>query len=149
MPIVVSGRYHLQRNHNSSLHLSHPSVTFVSTKSHSEYQAHWSTSRNGCQKSCLDMKVSYALVFGKDQKEHDKLSKMCFRRSQPKFLHHIIDQEGIRADPDKTSTITEMKPPTNVSKLGCFMGMDNQLGKFSSSLAELSGNSSTRSHLGF
>ena len=76
-------------------------------------------------------------------------AKCVFGRSQPKFLHHIIDQEGIRADPDKTSTITEMKPPTNVSKLGCFMGMDNQLGKFSSNLAELSGNSSTRSHHGF
>ena len=76
-------------------------------------------------------------------------AKCVFGRSQPKFLRHIIDQEGIRADPDKTSTITEMKPPTNVSKLGCFMGMDNQHGKFSSNLAELSGNSSTRSHHGF
>ena len=41
-------------------------------------------------KSCLDMKVSYALVFGKDQKEHDKLSKMCFQEKPAKIpsSHH-------------------------------------------------------------
>jgi len=47
-----------------------------------------------------------------------------------------------------------MKTPTVASRLGHFMGMgmDNQLGKFSSNLAELphpSGNSSVKSHHGF
>ena len=94
------------------------------------------------------------LVFGEDKKGHDERltaalrkieaagvtlnpSKCEFGKSQLKFLGHLIDQEGIRADTDKTSAITEMKPPTNVSELRRFMGMVNQLGKFSPNLADL------------
>ena len=94
------------------------------------------------------------LVFGKDRKEHDERlihvlkkirtagvtlnpQKCEFRKSQLKFLGHVIDREGVRADPDKTTAITEMKAPTNVSELRRFMGMVNQLGKFSPNLAEM------------
>ena len=62
---------------------------------------------------------------------------MSSGRSNCKFLGHIIDREGIRADPDKVTAITEIKPPTNVPELRRFMGMANQLRKFSSSLADL------------
>ena len=48
-----------------------------------------------------------------------------------------MDHDGIRADPDKTSAITEMAPPTNISELRRFMGMVNQLGKFSPNLTDL------------
>ena len=48
------------------------------------------------------------------------------------FLGHLIDSSGIQADPQKTSTITD-----NVTELRPFMGMANQLGKFSNNLAEL------------
>ena len=54
-----------------------------------------------------------------------------------KFLGHVIDQTGIRADPEKTLAIQEMKPPTTVSELRRFLGMVNQLGKFTSNLAQL------------
>jgi len=94
------------------------------------------------------------LVFGKDKKEHDERlmaalrriqaagatlnpSKCEFRKEQLKFLGHLVDGEGIRADPNKTSAIMEMKPPTNISELRRFMGMVNQLGKFSQNLADL------------
>ena len=43
----------------------------------------------------------------------------------------------IRADLEKTSALTEMEPPTNISELWCSMGMVNQLGKFSPNLADL------------
>ena len=46
------------------------------------------------------------------------------------FLGHIIDAEGIRVDPEKTEAIRKMSPPTSVSELRRFMGMTNQLGKF-------------------
>ena len=52
-----------------------------------------------------------------------------------KFLGHIIDKEGLRADPDKTAAIVKMEPPKSVSELRRFLGMANQLGKFSPSLA--------------
>ena len=94
------------------------------------------------------------LVFGRDQAEHDTRltavlkqvesagatlnpEKCEFSRKSLKFLGHIIDANGIRADPEKTAAIREMKPPTNVSKLRRFMGMVNQLGKFSKDLATL------------
>ena len=94
------------------------------------------------------------LVFGRDQAEHDRClravlrriesagatlnpEKCEFSRSEVKFLGHIVDGNGIRADPEKTSAIRDMKPPENVSELRRFMGMVNQLGKFSPKLATL------------
>ena len=54
-----------------------------------------------------------------------------------KFLGHCINQDGIRADPEKTAAIRHMKPPTTVPELRRFMGMVNQLDKFSPNLAQL------------
>ena len=54
-----------------------------------------------------------------------------------KFLGHVIDQTGIQADLEKTLAIQKMKPPTTVSELQCFMGMVNQLGKFTPNLTQL------------
>ena len=48
-------------------------------------------------------------------------------------LGHIVDENGIRADPEKMSAIVKMKAPTNISELHCFMGMTN---KFSHNLAQ-------------
>ena len=92
------------------------------------------------------------LVFGSDQAEHDERlttvlkrleeakvtlnrEKCKFSRRRLDFLGHVIDETGIRADPAKTSAIREMQAPQNVSELRRFMGMANQLGKFSPRLA--------------
>ena len=65
------------------------------------------------------------LIFAQDQKEHDvrlantlkrlqeagvtlNRDKCAFNRRSIKFLGHIIDDHGIRADPEKTSTILKM-----------------------------------------
>ena len=95
------------------------------------------------------------LIFGSNQAEHDSRviavlkrleaagvtlnSEKCeFRREKVKFLGHIIDSQGIRADPEKISAITKMKAPTNVTELRRFLGTANQLGKFTPSLSQLS-----------
>ena len=95
------------------------------------------------------------LVFGADQKEHDeRLSavmerleaanvtlneeKCQFSTTKVNFLGHIVDHHGIRADPSKTMAILQMKSPCNITEMRRFMGMANQLGKFSPNLAELS-----------
>ena len=74
------------------------------------------------------------LVFGSNQAEHDTRimavlkriesagvtlnpDKCEFGKSKLKFLGHLIDENGIQADPDKTSAIQEMKSPNNVSEL--------------------------------
>ena len=101
--------------------------------------------------SCM---MDDVLVFGKDKKEHDERliqvlrriaaagatlnpEKCEFGKKQLKFLGHVIDKTGIRADPEKTAAVIEMEAPTNVSELCRFMGMANQLGKFSPNLADL------------
>ena len=65
-------------------------------------------------------------------------NKCEFSKDQLKFLGHLIDREGIRANPDKVAAISQMKTLTDVTELCCFMGMANQLGKFSPSLANIS-----------
>ena len=88
------------------------------------------------------------LIVAKDMEEHHKrltsvlirikeagvtlnMDKCEFAKSKITFLGHLIDENGIQADPEKTSSILQMKPPTNVPELRRFLGMVNQLGKFS------------------
>ena len=92
------------------------------------------------------------LVYGTTELEHDKRLKSVmdiiskagitlngekceFSKDSVKFLGHIIDEHGIRADPSKVKAITELKPPENVSGVRRFLGMINQLSKFSENLA--------------
>ena len=92
----------------------------------------------GCSKSVHDSRLSAVLKRIQDAGVTLNASKCEFGKSQLKFLGHIVDQDGVRADPDKTSAIIDMSPPTNVSELRRFMGMVNQLGKFSPNLTDLS-----------
>ena len=99
--------------------------------------------------------VDNMLVSGKDQKEHDShlhtvlhkiqaagftlnKDKCKFSCSRIAFLGHIIDANGISPDPNKTEAIKKMKAPTTVTELRRFIGMINQLNKFSPHLAHLS-----------
>ena len=94
------------------------------------------------------------LIFGCTEAEHDvrlnevlrrveaagatlNKEKCSFGLERLKFLRHIIDKDGISADPEKVAAITQMKQPANVPELRRFMGMTNQLGKFSPRIAEL------------
>ena len=95
------------------------------------------------------------LIHGRSQEEHDSRlravlerleaagvtlnkEKCSFSKHQVKFLGHIVDENGISADPEKMDAIRDMKAPTNITELRRFLGMANQLGKFSHNLAELS-----------
>ena len=49
----------------------------------------------------------------------------------------MIDANGIAADPEKTKAIVEMTPPTDIPQLRRFLGMANQLGKFTPKLTEM------------
>ena len=95
------------------------------------------------------------LIFGKDQKEHDtrltaaleriqaagvtlNKDKCEFNKTSLTFLGHTIDGKGISPDPQKTAAISKMASPKSTTELRRFMGMVNQLGKFSPRIAELS-----------
>ena len=92
------------------------------------------------------------IITGKDQTEHNERlqatleaagvtlnpQKCEFGKLTMRFLGHVVSGEGIRPDPEKTSAIRAMPPPTCVSDLRRFLGMVNQMGKFSPNIAELS-----------
>ena len=94
------------------------------------------------------------LIFGRDKTEHDNRlttvlttlqsagvtlnkDKCLFGQDRLTFLGHVVDKNGIFADPDKMIALTKMKSPENVSELRRFLGMANQLGKFSPNLATI------------
>ena len=94
------------------------------------------------------------LVFGKSQAEHDthleavlkrmesagvtlNPNKCEFSQSELKFLGHIINNQGVKVDPEKTKAILDMQPPNSVSEMRRFIGMANQLSKFIPCSAEL------------
>ena len=62
--------------------------------------------------------------------------KCKFARNQVPFRGHNIDGDGIHADPENVTAITDIAVPCNVSELRRFLGMVNQLSKFSPELAE-------------
>ena len=95
------------------------------------------------------------LIFGRDEKQHNEHLQAVFKRLEQanvtlngakckfnkdsvKFLGHVNSKDGIQPDPDKTAAIREMETPQNVSEVRRFMGLVNQLGKFSSKIASLS-----------
>ena len=95
------------------------------------------------------------VIFGKDQKEHDSRltaaleriqaagvtlnkDKCEFNKTSLTFLGHTIDGKGISPDPQKTAAINKMASPKSTTELKRFMGMVNQLGKFSPRIVEIS-----------
>jgi len=91
------------------------------------------------------------LVFGSSEQEHDERMRKvlcimqkcgltlndkreCGQRSV-KFLGHIIDENGVRADPDEVNAIVNMPALKNTIDVRRFLGMANQLVKFSPQLA--------------
>ena len=94
------------------------------------------------------------LVHGKTQQEHDERlravlkrlaevgltlnqEKCAFSQKQVKFLGQILTAEGIQSDPDKIAAIVGMREPTTIKELRRFLGMTNQLSKFTPHLSEI------------
>ena len=93
------------------------------------------------------------LVHRRTQEEHDErltlvLSRLqvagitlnqekCkFSQTSVGFLGHVVDHTGIQPDPEKIAAITHVHTPKNVGDVRRFLGMINQLSKFSPNLAE-------------
>ena len=94
------------------------------------------------------------LVHGKTQQEHDvrlhavlkrlaevgltlTQEKCAFSQKQVTFLGQILTAEGIQSDPDKIAAIVGMREPTTIKELRRFLGMTNQLSKFTPHLSEI------------
>ena len=94
------------------------------------------------------------LITGKNEEEHlqnlaavlNRLEKHGFRLKMDKcrflipsveYLGHQIDEEGIRAVPNKVEAITNAPQPTNVQELQSFLGLLNYYGKFIRNLSSI------------
>ena len=93
------------------------------------------------------------LVYGKTDEEHHEhltrvlerlkkegvtlnVDKCIFYSNVIHFLGQKIDTDGVSPDEEKIKAICNIPKPTNVTKIRRFLGMINQLSKFSPNLAE-------------
>ena len=63
--------------------------------------------------------------------------KCEFSQEEVSFLGQVVGKSGVRPDPNTVKAIVDMKEPTDWSELRRFLGMVNQLGKFSRHVAEI------------
>ena len=94
------------------------------------------------------------LIHGRNQIEHDvrlqavllrlqearlalNVQKCEFSQGRMRFLGHIVDAQGVHADPEKTRAIAQFPAPSTATELQRFFGMVNQHGKFIPRLADL------------
>ena len=97
--------------------------------------------------------VDDILIYGNTEEQHDQrliaaLSKISsaglisskekciFGVTKISFLGQSVGTDGIQPDPEKLQAIYAIKPPSNVSELRRFLGMINQLSKFSPHLTD-------------
>ena len=52
------------------------------------------------------------------------------------YVGYRINSEGVKADPKKVEAIRKFPTPTNITELRSFMGLANQLGRFSNQLSK-------------
>ena len=64
------------------------------------------------------------------------LSKCQFRKSELKYLAHILTSEGIKPDTDKVDSIRHFPTPTTKSEVSKLLGLITYLSKFCPDLAE-------------
>ena len=64
------------------------------------------------------------------------LEKCEFSKTTVKVLGNIVSSEGVSPDPDKIEAIVNLPAPKNVSEVRSFLGMINQLSKFTDHLAD-------------
>ena len=73
------------------------------------------------------------------QQENIKLNKdkMKFKRTEVKFMGHMITKDGLKADPDKVKAIKEMPRPHSKQETLTLLGFINYLAKFLPRLADV------------
>ena len=63
--------------------------------------------------------------------------KCHFRCTSILFFGKVVSREGIQPDPQKIKALTDMPAPKNKRELQAFLGIINNLGKFSPGTAEV------------
>lgn len=68
-----------------------------------------------------------------------KLSKCAFLQKRIKYLGHIVTDEGVEVDPEKTRVVKEAPAPRNKKELQQFLGLVNYFRGFIEDYAEVAG----------
>ena len=93
-------------------------------------------------------------VYGRTKAEHDQRleavfvklqesgitlnkEKCTFSQTQVQFLGQVLTPEGISSDPEKVSAVVQMGEPTSATDIRHFLGMANQLSKFTQNLTDI------------
>ena len=101
----------------------------------------------------VECQIDDIVVHGRTQEIHDKrlhqvldslekanitlnLDKCESNKSQIKILGNIVSSNGISPDPEKVKAIVDLPAPGNISQTRSFLGMVNQLSKFTDHLAD-------------
>ena len=64
-------------------------------------------------------------------------SKMNLRKSEVRFMGHLITKEGLQSDPEKVKAVQEMPKPKSKKELLSLLGFVNYLSKFLPRLSEV------------
>ena len=65
-------------------------------------------------------------------------SKVKLRKTEVKFMGHVISNQGLKPDPDKVSAIKNMPKPTSSLEVQTLLGFVNYLSKFLPKLSDVS-----------
>ena len=95
------------------------------------------------------------LVWGATQEEHDQRLKRVLdrskeynlklnrgkceiKRTEVKYVGHLLTAEGVKPDPEKIRAVETMKKPENKQELLTFLGFIQYLGKFMPRMSDVS-----------
>ena len=101
----------------------------------------------------VECQIDDILVHGKSQQIHDErlqavlkrladsnitlnLEKCEFRKSEVRVLGNIISGNGISPGPSRIAAIVNLPAPKNIKEVRSFLGLVNQLSKFTNHLAD-------------
>lgn len=85
-----------------------------------------------------DRNVARLLERGRQVNLKLNKSKVKLRKTEVKFMGHLICNEGLKPDPDKVTAIKNMPKPTSNSEVQTLLGFVNYLSKFLPKLSDVS-----------
>lgn len=65
-------------------------------------------------------------------------SKVKLRKTEVKFMGHLISNEGLKPDPDKVTALKNMPKPTSNSEVQSLLGFVNYFSKLLPKLSDVS-----------